>query len=925
MKLISNDLIKISVNLCIFFIGLWIFFEGMFLSQSNASSSLFQSEVTQDVEANSTHFTSSFQSNFIPLDTNRSNSTFDRMVFVLVDAFRSDFLFKEKNEMKFISSLLNEGKAFGFVAEAVAPTVTLPRIKALTCGGIPNFMDLLFNFNSEALKEDNWIFSLRKKGKRIHFFGDDTWIKLYPGQFDRFEGVSSFFVADTVEVDNNVTRHIKGEFDLWNSFVEKKERRVEEEGKEKEELQHPWDALILHYLGLDHIGHLEGPNSPLMPGKQREIDGILRDLFQKIGELDEKTKGKTLLVFCSDHGMNELGNHGGSSLGETSAVLVLASPHFNDKSKRSSSPLKVAQVDAVPTICSLLGISIPIQSLGRIIPSFFESIFGEEDYLKILWNNSQQQSRVLKSRGKDNLSLNRLFNEAQRSHEKYLNQRESKDYRDAIKNYNRFMEEIQDEWTQSSSQDSFALWFGIILLFISTIGFLSLLCTKLLEETPIKSLSHENVIKKDLLLLFMITPFTFMIWNGFCNQTEQNSPVCSSSLGFKSFIFLLVFASLVIARRDIEVVLAKSRSWKGSIRWDSLIVCTCIFLYFAGLLGSSTIEEEHQTFYFITTTLLLVQSWKDFRGKSKDLSSLLYSISLLFISKVMRSWNQTGNKWLGGPDIHKWLLKEENQFFCGVLFIFSSLFVLSLGLVSPNSIQSSLKRKTFKMLSFLASFGIVLYKMGLFPHVETAQFVYFCIFTMILVLLSLPKGENWISRIELYLITFSQLFLLLHKVPNAFLIVGFWVQTFLISLLNQKNEFWRSILTLRWMGYSSFFILGNSNGISTIDISGAYTGLSSYNEFVVGSLVAIIGLSGPLFFFLYGIQMNNNSQGNAIKSISMIFGFRSVVILIFSLFIATHRHHLFIWSVFSPKYIYEIAFTLFDVIQSLFLLLLIKR
>ena len=37
-----------------------------------------------------------------------------------------------------------------------------------------------------------------------------------------------------------------------------------------------WDAIILHYLGLDHIGHLGGPYSPLVKPKLREMDNILK-------------------------------------------------------------------------------------------------------------------------------------------------------------------------------------------------------------------------------------------------------------------------------------------------------------------------------------------------------------------------------------------------------------------------------------------------------------------------------------------------------------------------------------------------------------------------------------------------------------------------------------------------------------------------
>ena len=57
-------------------------------------------------------------------------------------------------------------------------------------------------------------------------------------------GTTSFYVNDFTEVDNNVTRHLEPELSTRD-----------------------WDALILHYLGLDHIGHTAGPHSPLVPPK----------------------------------------------------------------------------------------------------------------------------------------------------------------------------------------------------------------------------------------------------------------------------------------------------------------------------------------------------------------------------------------------------------------------------------------------------------------------------------------------------------------------------------------------------------------------------------------------------------------------------------------------------------------------------------
>ena len=43
-----------------------------------------------------------------------------------------------------------------------------------------------------------------------------------------------------------------------------------------------WDVLILHYLGLDHIGHLAGPRSPLMGPKIQEMDQVIKTLHKSI-------------------------------------------------------------------------------------------------------------------------------------------------------------------------------------------------------------------------------------------------------------------------------------------------------------------------------------------------------------------------------------------------------------------------------------------------------------------------------------------------------------------------------------------------------------------------------------------------------------------------------------------------------------------
>ena len=136
----------------------------------------------------------------------------------------------------------------GYTAYSNPPTVTLPRLKGITTGSTPNFLDAILNVaeddSSSNLKEqDSWLRQFHINNKRIKFFGDDTWLKLFPQEFfDETDGTNSFFVSDFEEVDFNVTRHLPKQLATQDS----------------------WDVLILHFLGLDHIGHKGGAFSHFM-------------------------------------------------------------------------------------------------------------------------------------------------------------------------------------------------------------------------------------------------------------------------------------------------------------------------------------------------------------------------------------------------------------------------------------------------------------------------------------------------------------------------------------------------------------------------------------------------------------------------------------------------------------------------------------
>ncbi|KAF8771810.1 GPI ethanolamine phosphate transferase 2 like protein [Argiope bruennichi] len=281
------------------------------------------------------------------MKNNISNSKqYERIILIVIDALRADFIpfissnSEFKTTMPFIEALMKNKTAISFINKVHSPTVTMPRIKTLVTGDISNFMDALTNLDASELFEDSILHQAQLNNLKSIFYGDETWLKLFPNIFIRSEGTHSFFVTDYQEVDINVTRHLESE-------LSKKD----------------WDIMILHYLGVDHIGHAYGPYSDLMPIKLREMDEVIKYIYNK---LKHESEMQSLIVICGDHGMTAAGSHGGITKSEllTPLVFINTNPHkFHSKNIKM-----VDQVDFATTLSMLLGIKIPINSFGNIIP-----------------------------------------------------------------------------------------------------------------------------------------------------------------------------------------------------------------------------------------------------------------------------------------------------------------------------------------------------------------------------------------------------------------------------------------------------------------------------------------------------------------------------------------------------------------------------
>lgn len=160
---------------------------------------------------------------------------------------------------------------------------------------------------------------------------------------------------------------------------------------------------------------------------------------------------------------------------------------------------------------------------------------------------------------------------------------------------------------------------------------------------------------------------------------------------------------------------------------------------------------------------------------------------------------------------------------------------------------------------------------------------------------------------------------LTHKPHNVFLIALLLfscnriMKTFTLLSRSRSQSKSNSFLMIQcvlhfWLGKQFFFYQGNSNSLASIDLNAGYIGISNFNFAIVGSLLTMNTFSGPILSFItfvYGAYCEHNEQNNTKSILSMIIILITFPFTLYTIFILLLRQHIFIWSVFSPKLLYE--------------------
>lgn len=836
------------------------------------------------------------------------NATINRVVLMVIDALRVDFVLGENGRMEYVQNLLETHQAVAFRAKVDVPTVTLPRIKAMMTGSIPGFIDVVLNLGSSQLDEDNLLSQARSFNKNIVFYGDDTWQRLFPHHFLRSEGTTSFFVNDYTEVDNNVTNNLLKELE-----------------------QPDWDIMILHYLGLDHIGHTAGPESALIGPKLKEMDDIVKIIHDALVADEARTGVPNLLVICGDHGMSDAGGHGGSSSSETTVPVIFSSslaPRFtsyldNDKDKGEERMDEIWQVDLCPTLSVLLGLPIPKNNVGKVIPSLTAHLRWHER-LTISGINCHQvldvshhlgintlDSRLRFAEDFHNMTFGREFPGRARHHMEF----EYQYYRGDLSHvsyvqrlYNNVLNDAKEIISSKLvHHDVYAMLISII---IQWQVFVLAVCL----VVPTQHTTRPNYFKLSPILNSLILYL-------FASATEDNFQF-QFDLRTTIFCFYLV-SNIAIIKQTLYRKSVLNSSTQDPNKWILKGLILGFTLHAFSLMASSFVEEEHQTWYFFSATVQLAiilqicqgatsKRLRLAREKFTSMGCLVVSLALL---RLQRDWNHTGDKWAHLPDITDWLDGDDGKLCLTALVIISFIAIVAMFsvreswfgtiVISINAIVSCCHK---------SAIGSIKLPLDITSHrgITEARMVY-CGIAVYFVSALLRRADRSVGRA--IIVSWIQLSCLLARAQNVPLLALMVIQERLVRK-GCSQTFQASSVIMACVYYimaqCSYFQQGNSHSLARVDLHGGYVGLDSYVPALVAILLTCSTYAGPIFWILSlsTAVANTRFKDDAFKVSVVMLICRAMPWSLYAPCVLFQRFHLFVWTVFSPKLLFEGMFSL---------------
>lgn len=304
------------------------------------------------------------------------------------------------------------------------------------------------------------------------------------------------------------------------------------------------------------------------------------------------------------------------------------------------------------------------------------------------------------------------------------------------------------------------------------------------------------------------------------------------------------------------------------------------------LASSSFIEEEHQTWYFLCGTLAILSAHRCF--SCSDIRSTITYLLAFAGLRILRKINQVGDQWSAHPDVSDWLVKPENTSWLFLTHVAGIVLTwLSVGYESGRATR---------ILSAISLILTILFRWAEGWGLFSARLCWLTIIATILVEYRLQK--RFFKSLALGWTLYTALLL---RPYNIVLLAACY--SVCVSRITEGKTCTRALLHV-WIGNTFCFMQGTWNSLASVDVSSGYVGLSEYLPLVVGLQLASHTYVFPVLTTLLLFERE------CVQGARVIAAFRSGALAYTCLITFANRHHLFVWSVFSPKLLFDAMHTL---------------
>nr|KAF6432102.1 phosphatidylinositol glycan anchor biosynthesis class G [Rousettus aegyptiacus] len=298
---------------------------------------------------------------------------------------------------------------------------------------------------------------------------------------------------------------------------------------------------------------------------------------------------------------------------------------------------------------------------------------------------------------------------------------------------------------------------------------------------------------------------------------------------------------------------------------------------------------------------------------------------ILACCRLLRPLNQTGVQWAHRPDLGHWLTSSDRKAELSVLAALS--LVVLFALVQRRCSRASKIAMALGLLGvycYRAALGNVLlpWRQGskdISQGIVEARFVYVFVLGILftgtrdLLRSQVTTADPKVRAAGLWelhsgLVLLAALLLRPHNLPV--LVLGLLIQTVMARCIWKPLRHDAAEVTIMhyWFGQAFFYFQGNSNNVATVDVSAGFVGLSTYVEVPAVFLTAFATYTGPVLWasHLVNFLSSESSSGSALRHACFCYALIcSLPVSAYLVLVTSLRYHLFIWSVFSPKLLYE--------------------